>query len=46
MRGGVDPKTVRQERPPDSAEIRKEMQEIAEKRRWFGSSAARQGITK
>ena len=46
MRGGVDPKTVRRERPPDSAEIRKEMQEIAEKRRRFGSSAARQGITK
>ena len=33
---GVDPKTVRRERPPDSAEIRKEMQEIAAKRRRFG----------
>lgn len=28
---GVDPKTVRRERPPDCAEIRKEMQEIAAK---------------
>ncbi|WP_378946783.1 IS3 family transposase [Paracoccus sp. R86501] len=33
---GVDPKTVRRERPPDSVEIRKEMQEIAGKRRRFG----------
>ena len=33
---GVDPKTVRRDRPPDSAEIRKEMQEIAGKRRRFG----------
>lgn len=33
---GVDPKTVRRERPPDYAEIRKEMQEIAGKRRRFG----------
>lgn len=33
---GVDPKTVRRERPPDCAEIRKEMQEIAGKRRRFG----------
>jgi len=33
---GVDPKAVRRERPPDSAEIRKEMQEIAGKRRRFG----------
>lgn len=33
---GVDPKTVRRERPPDCAEIRKEMQEIAAKRRRFG----------
>ena len=33
---GVDPKTVRRERPPDNPEIRKEMSEIAEKRRRFG----------
>ena len=33
---GVAPKTVRRERPPDSAEIRKEMQEIAGNRRRFG----------
>ncbi|ASP20360.1 HTH-like domain protein [Antarctobacter heliothermus] len=36
MRGGVDPKTVRRERPPDCADIRKEMQEVAGKRRRFG----------
>lgn len=33
---GVDPKTARRERPPDCPEIRKEMQEIAGKRRRFG----------
>lgn len=33
---GVDPKTVRRERPPDCADIRKEMQELAGKRRRFG----------
>jgi putative transposase len=33
---GVDPKTVRRERPPDHAEIRKEMREIAAQRRRFG----------
>ncbi len=33
---GVDPKTVRRERPPDCPEVRKEMQEIAGKRRRFG----------
>lgn len=33
---GVDPKNVRRDRPPDSAEIRKEMQEISGKRRRFG----------
>jgi putative transposase len=33
---GVDPKTVRRERPPDNAEIRKEMREIAAQRRRFG----------
>ena len=33
---GVDPKTVRRERPPDNPEIRDEMQKIAEKRRRFG----------
>ena len=32
----VDPKTVRRERPSDCADIRKEMQEIAGKRRRFG----------
>ena len=32
----VDPKTVRRPRPPDCPEIRKEMQEIAGKRRRFG----------
>jgi hypothetical protein len=29
---GVDPKTVRRERPPDNPEIREEMHKIAEKR--------------
>lgn len=43
---GVDPKTVRRGRPPDCAEIRKEMQEITGKRRRFGYPAARQGIAK
>jgi putative transposase len=33
---GVDPKTVRRERPPDHPDIRKEMRKIAEKRRRFG----------
>ena len=33
---GVDPKTVRRERPPDHAEIREEMREIAGLRRRFG----------
>ena len=33
---GVGPKTVRRERPPDSAEIREAMQEIAGKRCRFG----------
>ena len=33
---GVDPKTVRRERPPDHAEIREEMREIAAIRRRFG----------
>ena len=33
---GVDPKTVRRERPPDHADIRQKMHEIAEKRRRFG----------
>lgn len=33
---GVDPKTVRRERPPDCPDIRKEMHEIAAKRRRFG----------
>ncbi|HET9629704.1 MAG TPA: IS3 family transposase [Novosphingobium sp.] len=33
---GVDPKTVRRERPPDHAAIREEMREIAGLRRRFG----------
>ena len=33
---GVDPKTVRRERPPDSPDLREEMHKIAEKRRHFG----------
>ncbi len=33
---GVDPKTVRRERPPDSPDIRKEMKAVAAKRRRFG----------
>ena len=33
---GVDPKTVRRDRPPDNPEIRVEMHKIAEKRRRFG----------
>ncbi|WP_155734773.1 IS3 family transposase [Rhodovulum sulfidophilum] len=33
---GVDPKTVRRERPPDNPEIREEMHKIAEERRRFG----------
>ena len=33
---GVDPKTVRRERPPDHPEIRSEMREIAAQRRRFG----------
>ncbi|WP_156894287.1 IS3 family transposase [Rhodobacter xanthinilyticus] len=33
---GVDPKTVRRDRPPDNPEIREAMHKIAEKRRRFG----------
>jgi len=33
---GVDPKTVRRERPPDNPEIRRRMREIAGERRRFG----------
>jgi len=33
---GVDPKTVRRERPPDHAKIRADMRDIAAKRRRFG----------
>lgn len=33
---GVDPKTVRRERPPDNPEIRAEMQAVAANRRRFG----------
>ena len=33
---GVDPKTVRRDRPPDNPEIREEMHKIAEMRRRFG----------
>jgi len=35
-RGGVDPKTVRRDRPLDNPEIREEMKKIARKRRRFG----------
>lgn len=34
---GVDPKTVRRDRPPDNPKIRKEMKKIANKRRRFGN---------
>ena len=33
---GVDPKTVRRDRPPDNPEIRLDMNNIAEKRHRFG----------
>ncbi|MEO1346993.1 MAG: IS3 family transposase [Pseudomonadota bacterium] len=33
---GVDPKTVRRDRPPDNPQIRKEMKKIANTRRRFG----------
>jgi putative transposase len=33
---GVDPKTVRRDRPPDNPEVREEMKLIASKRRRFG----------
>ena len=33
---GVDPRTVRRERPPDHADIRKKMHKIAGTRRRFG----------
>ncbi len=33
---GVDPKTVRRERPPDNPDVREEMKAIASKRRRFG----------
>lgn len=33
---GVDPKTVRRERPPDHGDIRVAMREVAGKRRRFG----------
>jgi putative transposase len=33
---GVDPKTVRRDRPPDNPVIREEMHKIAEKRHRFG----------
>ena len=47
---GVDPKTVRGERPPDNPEIRQRMREIAGERRRFGYRRiglmlAREGIT-
>ena len=41
---GIDPKTVRRERPPDCGEIRKEMQEIAGKRRRIGVLLERKGM--
>ena len=33
---GVDPKTIRRERPPDNPEIREEMKAVAARRRRFG----------
>ena len=33
---GVDPKTVRRDRPPDNPDIRKEMKKVAAKLRRFG----------
>ena len=47
---GVDAKTVRRERPPDHADIRKQMHEIAGKRRRFhyqriGVMLEREGFT-
>ena len=33
---GVDPKTVRRDRPPDNPEVREEMKAIAAVRRRFG----------
>ena len=33
---GVDPKTVRRDRPPDNPKIRTEMKAVAAKRRRFG----------
>ncbi|WP_390910992.1 IS3 family transposase [Pseudosulfitobacter sp. SM2401] len=33
---GVDPKTVRRDKPPDNPEVREEMKAIASKRRRFG----------
>ena len=41
---GVDPKTVRRDRPPDNPEIRLEMNKIAEKRRRFGYPLAGNGL--
>ncbi len=37
QRVGVDPGTVRRDRPPDCPGIREEMKDIAGKRRRFGS---------
>ena len=33
---GVDPKTVRRDRPPDNPDIRTQMKKIAARRRRFG----------
>lgn len=33
---GVDPKTVRRERPPDKPEKFKAIEEVAGLRQWFG----------
>ena len=41
---GVDPKTVRRERPPDHVEIRRKMHEIAGNRRRFGYPLAGNGL--
>ena len=41
---GVDPKTVRRERPPDHVDIRKKTHEIAGTRRRFGYPLAGNGL--
>lgn len=41
---GVDPKTVRRERPPDHGAIRQAMRAIASQRRRFGVMLERKGM--